>query len=210
MTSFEERVILVDSDDHDVGTREKIAAHQRGELHRAVSAFVFDCTGRHLLQRRAAREVPLRWALVERLLRPPAAGRVARGRRGAAASRGNGSRVRALRPVAPVHLSCRAGRRHGGARSRSRVHRHVRGHARSRSGRGERMALDRARRARRRAEPGARRRSPPWFRAAAFPRFTEARRSEHIDPMLSLARSRPPQPGGELDDPRCSPCSRSC
>jgi isopentenyl-diphosphate delta-isomerase len=49
----EERVILVDSDDREVGTAEKLDAHRRGILHRAVSALVFDSAGRQLLQRRA-------------------------------------------------------------------------------------------------------------------------------------------------------------
>ena len=47
-------VILVDHDDREVGTEEKLKAHQRGVLHRAVSAFLIDAEGRHLLQRRAA------------------------------------------------------------------------------------------------------------------------------------------------------------
>ena len=49
-----ERVVLVDSSDREVGTEEKLAAHQRGVLHRAFSVFVFDPSGRLLLQRRAA------------------------------------------------------------------------------------------------------------------------------------------------------------
>lgn len=54
LSPLEELVILVDPDDHEIGTREKLAAHRRGELHRAVSAFVLDFAGRHLLQRRAS------------------------------------------------------------------------------------------------------------------------------------------------------------
>jgi isopentenyl-diphosphate delta-isomerase len=46
-------VILVDADDREVGTEDKLKAHQRGVLHRAVSAFLIDAEGRHLLQRRA-------------------------------------------------------------------------------------------------------------------------------------------------------------
>jgi isopentenyl-diphosphate delta-isomerase len=46
-------VTLVDEDDREVGTEEKLAAHVRGLLHRAVSVFVLDPSGRHLLQRRA-------------------------------------------------------------------------------------------------------------------------------------------------------------
>lgn len=48
-------VILVDPDDRAVGTAGKVDAHQPpGLLHRALSAFVFDASGRLLLQRRAA------------------------------------------------------------------------------------------------------------------------------------------------------------
>jgi len=46
-------VILVDRDDREIGTMEKLDAHRRGLLHRAVSAFLIDPDGRHLLQRRA-------------------------------------------------------------------------------------------------------------------------------------------------------------
>ena len=48
-----DQVILVDADDRATGTEEKLAAHQQGLLHRAVSAFLFDSEGRQLLQRRA-------------------------------------------------------------------------------------------------------------------------------------------------------------
>jgi len=47
-------VVLVDEDDRQVGVREKQRAHLDGALHRAVSVFVFDSTGRKmLLQQRA-------------------------------------------------------------------------------------------------------------------------------------------------------------
>lgn len=50
-----ERVILVDEDDREIGTEEKIAAHLGGgRLHRAVSIFVFNRRGELLLQRRSA------------------------------------------------------------------------------------------------------------------------------------------------------------
>ncbi len=49
----EERVVLVDEHDTDVGTGEKLAVHQSGALHRAFSVFVRDQSGRLLLQRRA-------------------------------------------------------------------------------------------------------------------------------------------------------------
>ena len=50
-----EKVILVDEADGEIGTAEKLAAHQApGQLHRAISVFLFDSSGRLLLQRRAA------------------------------------------------------------------------------------------------------------------------------------------------------------
>ena len=50
----DEQVILVDADDDEIGISPKLRAHETGELHRAVSVFVFDADGRVLLQRRAA------------------------------------------------------------------------------------------------------------------------------------------------------------
>lgn len=46
-------VVLVDNNDRQTGTCPKLAAHQQGRLHRAVSVFVFDGQDRLLLQRRA-------------------------------------------------------------------------------------------------------------------------------------------------------------
>jgi len=45
-------VILVDENDKETGTSEKMAAHIKGELHRAFSVFLIDDEGRILLQRR--------------------------------------------------------------------------------------------------------------------------------------------------------------
>jgi isopentenyl-diphosphate delta-isomerase len=50
---MEERVILVDPEDREVGTEEKLDAHRSGHLHRAFSIFLFDRQGRLLLQQRA-------------------------------------------------------------------------------------------------------------------------------------------------------------
>ena len=50
----EERVVLVDSSDREMGSMEKLRAHEEGALHRAVSVFVFDRLGRLLLQQRSA------------------------------------------------------------------------------------------------------------------------------------------------------------
>lgn len=49
-----EDVVLVDENDLEIGTLEKLRAHAEGRLHRAFSVFVFDDRGRMLLQRRAA------------------------------------------------------------------------------------------------------------------------------------------------------------
>ena len=48
-----EQVILVDEDDRQVGSAEKLRAHREALLHRAFSIFVFDSEKRLLLQRRA-------------------------------------------------------------------------------------------------------------------------------------------------------------
>lgn len=51
-TSASEHVILVDPADREIGTAEKLEAHQKGWLHRAFSVFVFNPAGQLLLQRR--------------------------------------------------------------------------------------------------------------------------------------------------------------
>jgi isopentenyl-diphosphate Delta-isomerase len=48
-----EMVILVDKDDNQIGTMEKMEAHRKGELHRAFSVLVFNSKGEMLLQKRA-------------------------------------------------------------------------------------------------------------------------------------------------------------
>ena len=48
-----EKVILVDSNDHPLGLMEKIEAHRKGLLHRAVSVFIFNSEKALLLQQRA-------------------------------------------------------------------------------------------------------------------------------------------------------------
>lgn len=50
---MEERVILVDTNDSPIGQMEKLEAHQKGELHRAFSIFIFNTKGELLLQQRA-------------------------------------------------------------------------------------------------------------------------------------------------------------
>lgn len=51
-----EDVVLVDRNDKQTGTEEKISAHRGGRLHRAFSIFIFDGRGRMLIQRRAGRK----------------------------------------------------------------------------------------------------------------------------------------------------------
>ncbi len=46
-------VILVDSDDNQIGVSEKMEAHRNALLHRAVSVFICNTKGEWLLQRRA-------------------------------------------------------------------------------------------------------------------------------------------------------------
>ncbi len=51
---MEELVVLVDEADREIGVAGKMAVHRSGELHRAISVFVFDANDRVLLQQRAA------------------------------------------------------------------------------------------------------------------------------------------------------------
>lgn len=48
-----EEVILVDSQDNQIGTMEKIEAHKKGLLHRAFSILLFNNQGEMLIQQRA-------------------------------------------------------------------------------------------------------------------------------------------------------------
>jgi isopentenyl-diphosphate delta-isomerase len=48
-----EYVVLVDESDNEIGTMEKMEAHEKGVLHRAFSVFTFNSKGELLLQRRA-------------------------------------------------------------------------------------------------------------------------------------------------------------
>ncbi len=49
----EEKVILVDEHDKPIGTMGKLEVHQKGQLHRAFSVFIFNDKGELLLQKRA-------------------------------------------------------------------------------------------------------------------------------------------------------------
>ena len=49
-----EKIILVDEKDNEIGTEEKIKAHQNGgKLHRAFSIFIFNSQGQMLIHKRA-------------------------------------------------------------------------------------------------------------------------------------------------------------
>ncbi|MDE1870983.1 MAG: isopentenyl-diphosphate Delta-isomerase [Candidatus Micrarchaeota archaeon] len=50
---MEQKVILVDDRDNAVGLEGKMEAHRNGDLHRAVSVYIFDSSGRLMLQQRA-------------------------------------------------------------------------------------------------------------------------------------------------------------
>jgi len=50
---MEQKVILVDKNDKEIGIEEKIKAHQEGKLHRAFSVAVFNSESKLLLQKRA-------------------------------------------------------------------------------------------------------------------------------------------------------------
>ncbi|MEM1340162.1 MAG: isopentenyl-diphosphate Delta-isomerase [Bacteroidota bacterium] len=60
---MEEKVILVDDNDRQIGLMEKIEAHQKAVLHRAFSVFLMNDTGQIMLQQRAANKYhsPLLW-----------------------------------------------------------------------------------------------------------------------------------------------------
>lgn len=49
----EEKVILVDEHDTQIGLMNKMEAHEKGALHRAFSIFVFNSKGEFLIQQRA-------------------------------------------------------------------------------------------------------------------------------------------------------------
>jgi len=46
-------IVLVDKEDNEIGTMEKIEAHEKALLHRAFSVFIFNSAGKMLLQQRA-------------------------------------------------------------------------------------------------------------------------------------------------------------
>ena len=60
---MEEFVILVDEKDNQLGLMPKMEAHEKAELHRAFSVFIFNSKGELMLQQRAAHKYhsPLLW-----------------------------------------------------------------------------------------------------------------------------------------------------
>ncbi len=59
----EEKVILVDKNDTNIGLMKKMEAHEKGKLHRAFSVFIFNDNGELLLQKRASHKYhsPNQW-----------------------------------------------------------------------------------------------------------------------------------------------------
>ncbi len=53
---MEEQVVLVDTNDKIIGKMGKMEAHEKGELHQAISIIVFNEKGEMLLQQRAAKK----------------------------------------------------------------------------------------------------------------------------------------------------------
>jgi isopentenyl-diphosphate Delta-isomerase len=53
MNSTNEFVVLVDTHDQEIGQMEKLEAHRKGLLHRAISVFVYNSSGALLIHRRA-------------------------------------------------------------------------------------------------------------------------------------------------------------
>ena len=60
---MEEKVILVNEKDEEIGTMPKMEAHEKAVLHRAFSVFVMNAKGETMLQQRAAEKYhsPLLW-----------------------------------------------------------------------------------------------------------------------------------------------------
>lgn len=59
----EEQVILVNTQDEQIGTMPKMEAHEKAQLHRAFSVFIMNDNGETMLQQRAAHKYhsPLLW-----------------------------------------------------------------------------------------------------------------------------------------------------
>ena len=182
VSSDDERLILVDSNDRELGTSPKSDCHDGdGILHRAFSLFVFNADGSLLIHQRHADKRLWPLYLVEQLLQPPARGR----------GHGSGRRppprtgTRSARELA-LHVQVRIRGRIRRYRQRTRT---VLGLCRDDDGRtgrqyhrGRRVALDHAGRARcrtRARHPNASRRgsSSSGRRCAALTASASNRRS---------------------------------
>lgn len=53
---MEDKVILVDQNDNEIGLMNKLEAHEKGLLHRAFSIFIFNSMGEILLQKRDSKK----------------------------------------------------------------------------------------------------------------------------------------------------------
>ena len=108
-----EDVILVDAGDHEIGTEEKLKAHQRGHLHRAFSVIIWDGRGRLLLQRRQINKYHSGGLWTNSCCGHPRPGE----QRAQAAMRRLGEEmgIRSTRADRRVYLSRRTRRRIGGA-----------------------------------------------------------------------------------------------
>jgi len=51
-----EKIILIDEEDNEIGSGEKIDVHKKGKLHRAFSIFVFNSKGEMIIQQRDIRK----------------------------------------------------------------------------------------------------------------------------------------------------------
>ncbi|PWJ59072.1 isopentenyl-diphosphate delta-isomerase [Dyadobacter jejuensis] len=49
---IQEKIVLVNPSDEEIGLMDKLEAHQKGLLHRAISVFIFNTAGQLLLQQR--------------------------------------------------------------------------------------------------------------------------------------------------------------
>ena len=61
---MEERVVLVDENDNETGTEEKLKVHVEKKLHRSISILIFNIKGEMLLQQRSVLKYhcPLLWS----------------------------------------------------------------------------------------------------------------------------------------------------
>jgi isopentenyl-diphosphate Delta-isomerase len=66
----QEFVILVDENDNETGVMEKMEAHKKAALHRAVSVFIFNSKGEWMLQQRAFEQISFRRFMDKCMLQP--------------------------------------------------------------------------------------------------------------------------------------------